>query len=177
MKRIITLLLAFAGSLLLLSAQTDDFPAQWAGQWQGELVISTVRGEQQRLPMELHILPVADSTFTFTIIYGEPTPDNTRPYLLYPVDRAKGRYVIDEQNEILLDNFLINGKFYSRFEVMGSLLLTTLEQQGEHLIYEIIAGPLEPIRMSGDTTVNEEEIPPVGSYQINVQQRAVLSRR
>jgi hypothetical protein len=175
MKRI-TLLLAFVGSFLSLSAQTDVFPAAWEGIWRGDLVISTARGEQQRVPMELHILPVADSTYTFSIIYGENTPDNTRPYLLYPQDRSRGHYVIDEQNEILLDDFLINGKLYSRFEVMGSLLLTTLEQQGEQLIYEIIAGPLEPIRVTGDTIINGEEIPPVSGYGINVQQRAVLSR-
>jgi hypothetical protein len=164
-------LLHFAG----LQGQDDTFPAAWQGIWQGDLVISTAQGEQQRVPMELHIMPVADSTYTFSIIYGEPSPENTRPYLLYPQDRTQGHYVVDEQNEILLDDFLINGKLYSRFEVMGSLLLTTLEKQGDHLIYEIIAGPLEPFRTTGDAMVDGEEIPPVNGYKINVQQRAELS--
>ena len=47
----------------------------------------------------------------------------------------------------------------------------------EQLIYEIISGPLEPLRTTGDTILDKEEIPPVNSYTIRVQQRAVLSKK
>ena len=89
----------------------------------------------------------------------------------------QGHYETDEANGIFLDDFLINGKLYSRFEVMGTLLLTTIEERDGQLIYEIIAGPLEPLRTTGDTIVEGEEIPPVNGYCINVQQRAVLSKK
>lgn len=160
-----------------LAQDSVDFPASWQGEWTGDLVISTGQGEQQRVPMILRILPQADSTFSFALVYGEDTPENTRPYAIRAVNPAQGHFETDEHNSILLDDFLINGKLYSRFEVMGNLLLTTLEKQGDHLIYEIISGPLEPLRTTGDTLLDGEEIPPVNSYTIRVQQRAVLSKK
>ncbi|MEL6973026.1 MAG: hypothetical protein AAFZ63_21960 [Bacteroidota bacterium] len=162
-----------------LSAQDLEqrFPANWEGEWVGDLVISNGGGELQRLPMILRIIPTEDDRHTFTIVYGEDTPENTRPYFLQAVDAAQGHYETDEANGIFLDDFLINGKLYSRFEVMGNLLLTTIEERDGQLIYEIIAGPLEPLRTTGDTIVGEEEIPPVNGYRINVQQRAVLTKK
>ena len=154
-----------------------DFPASWQGEWYGDLVISNGGGEVQRLPMILRILPTEDKRYTFTIIYGEDTPENTRPYFLQSVNADQGHYETDEANGIFLDDFLINEKLYSRFEVMGTLLLTTIEERDGQLIYEIIAGPLEPLRTTGDTIVEGEEIPPVNGYRINVQQRAVLSKK
>lgn len=161
-----------------LDAQRDsiDFPAAWQGEWEGDLVISRDTGEVQRLPMILRILPQEDGRYSFTIVYGEDTAENTRPYYLETIDQEKGHYVTNEENSILLDDFLINDKLYSRFDVMGTLLLTTLEEREGQLIYEIIAGPLEPLRTTGDTVVEEEEIPAVNSYKIQVQQRAILQK-
>lgn len=167
---------------MLLSAymfgQKDSlqFPASWQGEWVGELVIHSGAEEMQRLPMILRMLPLNDSTYSYTIVYGEDTPENTRPYYLQTVDRTIGHYHVNEDNSIILDEFFINNKLYSRFEVMGNLLLATIEKRDDQLIYEIISGPLEPINITGDTIINDEEIPPVASYKINVQQRAILSK-
>ncbi|WP_020536681.1 hypothetical protein [Lewinella cohaerens] len=166
------------GTTALFSQQDSlGFPGNWEGEWTGDLVISTSAGEVQRLPMILRILPQEDSRYTFTIVYGEDTPENTRPYFLETIDAEKGHYVTDEENSILLDDYLINGKLYSRFEVMGNLLLSTLEERGGQLIYEIISGPLAPTRTTGDTIIEGEEVPPVNSYYVKVQQRAVLVRK
>lgn len=163
----------------LLIAQKDTlyFPAIWEGEWAGELVISTVVGEAQRIPMILRIHPLDSGKHTYTIVYGEDTKENTRPYLLQAVAGEPGHFQVDEDNSIVLDEYFINGKLYSRFEVMGSLLLATVEARDEYLIYEIISGPMEPVNTSGDTVIEGEEIPPVKSFQIRVQQRAVLSKR
>lgn len=178
LRNVLTLILLYGcGANALIAQGAIDFPAPWQGEWTGDLVISNGEGELQRLPMILRILPQEDSTYSFALVYGEDLPENTRPYSLRTVDSAKGHYEIDEHNTIFLDDFLINGKLYSRFEVMGNLLLTTLEMQGDHLIYEIISGPLEPLRTTGDSTLEGEDIPPVNSYSIRVQQRAVLSKK
>jgi len=164
---------------LQLAAQKDTltFPETWQGVWEGELVISTVKGEAQRIPMLLKILPLDDGRHTYTIVYGEETEDNTRPYYLQAVEGEPGHFQVDEDNGIILDEYFINGKLYSRFEVMGSLLLSTVEESGDQLIYEIIAGSMEAVSTTGDTVIDEEEIPPVQSFAVNVQQRAVLSRK
>lgn len=181
MKKSICLLFLFTCVALVprfLFGQSDDksFPASWEGEWSGELVISTGAGEAQRIPMILRILPVEGDRHTFSIVYGEDTPENTRPYFIQEVDASKGHYEVDEANGIILDDFLINGKLYSRFEVMGSLLLTTIEMRDDQLIYEIISGAMEPLRTTGDTIIAGEEIPPVNGYGITVQQRAVLTK-
>lgn len=44
------------------------------------------------------------------------------------------------------------------------------------MIHKIIAGSLEPLRITGDTIINGEEILPVSNYKVNVQQRAVLTK-
>lgn len=172
----------FTGAMILsifLMGQNDtlSFPASWQGEWTGELIINTGKGEKERLPMILRMLPINDSTYSYTIVYGEDTPENTRPYFLQEADRTIGHYYLDEDNGIIIDDFFINNKLYSRFEVMGNLLLATVEKRDDHLIYEIIAGPLEPLRITGDTIINGEEILPVSNYKINVQQRAVLTKK
>ena len=155
-------------------------PVDWIGTWSGELVIYTGQGEQQRLPMKLKIHPIPDSTdmYTYHIVYGEDTPENTRPYLLRTLDASIGHYEVDEVNGIVLDDYVLGNKLYSRFEVMGSLLLSTVESRGDQLLYEIISGPLDPIRTTGDIpgATEEEMIPPVNGYQIRVRQYAVLTK-
>lgn len=172
------LLGCFLATSVFSSAQTDSliFPQNWEGIWRGELIISTTIGEAQRLPMILKILPQADGRHTYSIVYGEDTEENTRPYYLQSVTDEPGRYQVDEGNGIVLDSYLINGKLYSRFEVMGSLLLSTVEEQDGQLVYEIISGSFDPVNTTGDTKIEDEDIPPVNSYAIRVQQRAVLTK-
>lgn len=163
-----------------LAAQ-GGFPATWAGKWSGTLEIFAPQGLVQSLPMQLHILP-QDTTdrYTWSIIYGEDLEKGLRAYELVPVDTAIGHYQVDEKNGIILDAFLLGGKLFERFEVMGSLLLTMTELRGEALHWEIISGSLEPIQTTGGIEAepgNEEEaIPPVNGYSIKVLQRAILTK-
>ena len=81
MKHCISLIaLLISGTLLFSQQDSLGFPGNWAGEWTGDLVISTSAGEVQRLPMILRILPQEDLRYSFTIVYGEETPENTRPY-------------------------------------------------------------------------------------------------
>ncbi|MFK7934657.1 MAG: hypothetical protein AB8G22_14190 [Saprospiraceae bacterium] len=175
--RIILFLLLFSECL---SAQTDslNFPASWSGKWQGTLEIFSEKGKQQELPMQLHILPMDTSDrYTWTIIYGEDEKTGTRPYELVTIDAEKGLYAIDEKNSIQMEAFLLGGKLFQRFEVMGSLLLTTNELHADGtLSWEIISGKLEPVSVTGDQKVAGEDIPPVQAFPIGVLQRAVMKK-
>ncbi len=153
------------------------FPKDWEGKWAGELKIFANTGLKQTLPMELHILPIdtADA-WTWTIFYGENKVTGKRDYLLKPKDVEKGIYQVDEQNSILLDAYLFDGKLFERFEVMGNLLTTTTELRGNNLVWEIISGSLLNTTSSGNTIQGTDTIPEVKSYPINVMQRAYLSK-
>lgn len=181
LKKYFTLILAFSLWSSIYAQNTDstytnNFPSEWVGEWTGDLVISTLAGEQQRVPMILRMLPLSDSSYTYSIVYGEDTEENTRPYILIADKEQTGYYKLDEANSIVLDNYLIGEKLYCRFGIMGSLLLSTLEQRGDQLIYEIISGSLEASNTTGQETVDGEDIPAVDNYHIKVQQRAVLSK-
>lgn len=162
----------------VLLTEGADFPYGWVGVWKGELQIFRPEGLQQAVPMQLHILPT-DSTgqYSWTIIYGPDTPDNRRNYLLNTIEREKGHFQIDERNSILLDAYFFNDTLFSRFSVMGSLLLSSYEMRNGQLVFEIISGSLTPIRSTGNSTVDGEEIPVVEAFPVGVMQRAVLVRK
>jgi len=157
-----------------LSAQdsTARFPQAWEGIWEGDLEIYSPRGPQQSVPMELHILP-QDSCYSWKMVYA----GQARDYRLCPLDPEQGRYEIDEQNSIRMSATLVNGKLFSRFEVMGKLLLSTTELSDGYLEYEIIAGSMQPAGTTGGEIVEGADIPEVTSYPVRSRQVARLKRR
>jgi len=156
-----------------IAKQKQEFPKDWEGQWKGTLIISKPNGDTTQIPMQLHILPKATAgKWDYKIIYGNKTT-GTRPYELHTIDASKGHYQIDEKNSIILDAYYIGNTLYSRFDVGTSLLSTRLSKQGELINYEIISGRKKPINTTGGTS---DDIPEVGSYNIVVQQKALLSR-
>jgi len=179
MKHFYILFLMLSFGLTALNAQdTLSFPYTWQGKWQGDLEIYTAKGLRQSVPMELHILPTDSiNRFTWTIIYGEDKEAGKRPYELVILDAAQGLYAIDEKNSIQLEGYFIKDKFFSRFEVMGSLLLTTERLVGEELIFEIIVGKMTPVSVTGNEVINGDTIPPVQAFPLKVMQRAILRRQ
>ena len=162
------------------NAQTNanDFPTTWLGEWTGELVIFGPEGERQRVPMSLLIENIDTSAnWTWQLSYGSGDKLDQRPYELVLVDLAKGHYVIDEKNSIVLDVYHIAGKIFSRFEVMGNLLLITYEKKGEELLFEVISGRETDKKQTGGQELDGQEIPIVHSYPISIRQTASLKRK
>ncbi|MCB0553533.1 MAG: hypothetical protein KDD02_08285 [Phaeodactylibacter sp.] len=178
MSRSILLFTALVFSQLLSAQDTDNtlFPASWAGIWAGRLEIFNPEGKVQEVPMELQIRNL-DTAYTWTIIYGEGEKADRREYLLRAVKSQFGLYEIDEQNTIVLDETYIGGKLFSRFEVMGNLLLSTTEVVGDEMHYEIISGKSEPRRITGGREFEGEQIPEVKSMPVVIRQYALLRRR
>jgi len=164
----------------ILTAQTIPdslkFPATWQGVWVGNLEIFNNQGLTQTLPMELHILPIENSDrYTWTIFYGKDKVAGKRDYEIVPTDTLKGIYSIDEKNSIAMEGYLLGGKYFQRFEVMGNLLLTATEKVSEtEIIWEIISGKLEAVSSTGKQEIEGEEIPEVRTYPVSVLQRARL---
>lgn len=156
----------------------QKFPEEYTGVWKGDLEIFTAAGRVQIVPMELHILPIDDSTYTYTIIYGEDKEAGKRDYLLRAGDQGPHHWVVDEQDGILLDNFYVGGILHGPFSVMGSQLYSTLERRGVYLVYAISSGKEAPFRESGTTMGEGEEKKEVdvASFGISNFQRAFLRK-
>lgn len=154
----------------------NSFPSSWVGDWAGELQIFKAEGMTQSLPMQLLIQPIDNSTdYSFTIIYGLDIDKGTRSYVLKTIDASKGHYVIDEQNSIIIDAYLLGEKLVQRFEVMGNLLETFVEKRGDTLVWEIFSGKHEPTTVTGDTVQDGEDIPRVKAFPMGVYQKCVLT--
>ena len=153
------------------------FPKSWEGKWGGTLEIFKGFRKGYETPMELHILPDPESEkYSWHIIYGEDKVEGLRAYDLHIIDPLKGLYKVDENNSIAMESYYFADKFVSLFEVEGSILLSSVEKRGEQLIWEIFAGNLEPVSVTGDTIMGTDTISPVQTFPINVMQRAILSR-
>lgn len=173
--RIFTWLLMAIAVSTASNAQAGSFPQAWVGNWKGEL--NWYRGtakEPQKVMMELRIHP-ADSVnkYTWQLIYGGATEDN-RPYNLIAKDTAKGHWVIDENNGIILDQFWVANRLTGAFTVQASTIINTYWMEGGRLIAEFYSLSAKPISTTGKGT---QDSPSVDSYKIGSYQVAILTRQ
>jgi len=177
-KYFIMLICTISISFSAYAQDSQSFPASWVGKWSGELVIYNAKGKAQAIPMEVNIQPIPGTRkYDWVTIYGNDTLAGKRPYTLIEKDATLGHYAIDENNNIILDAYLLGGKLFNSFEVEGQLLLCTYDLQGQSLVFEVIAGPAKPISVTGGGEAGEEKIPEVKSFSIGVLQRAVLKKQ
>jgi hypothetical protein len=150
------------------------FPEDFVGNWKGQLQWLVNGKPAQTFAMQLIIQP-ADSAMTYTwqIIYGENGKDN-RPYLLKPVDTAKGHWVVDERDGIMLDSYIHGSSFHGAFTVQGNTIVDnyTLENRNEMRV-EFFSIKLGDKKTSGKGT---EDVPSVDSYKISSYQTGTLIR-
>lgn len=155
-----------------LKVSNERFPQDWAGIWEGKLRAFSYSGMRFEISMGLNIMPLDSGRYSFTIIYGEGEERQERPYEIYAVD-STGHFITDEKNSILLDEYVINNKLFSRFDVSGNLLLISYEKRGEKMLFEVVFGNTTPISTSG----GQDSIPSVNSYPVTTLQRGVLYRQ
>ena len=177
LKRFIHLILAGIITTGISFAQNDAssvFPDDYLGVYKGKLNINSDRGTQE-ITMEFH-LKATDSidTFEYILVYGEGDSRQQRNYTLRTLNKAKGEYLVDENNGILLDDKVVDNRMYALFEVQGTLLTTFITFKEDHIIFEIAAARRENART---THAENEERTEVISYPVSTVQRAVLKRQ
>ena len=174
MKNVLFLLLGLSFSAMSQAQASLDFPQNWLGHWEGELSWYAGPNAPKKVKMQLKIQP-ADTLghYTWQLIYGEQSEDN-RPYILKPVDAAKGHWVIDERNGIALDQFLVGPVFGGAFSVQGSTIVNNYRLEEDSLLVEFFSMPTKPVRQSGEGTT---ESPQVDSYAVRSYQKAILKRK
>lgn len=165
MKIISTLLLLFA--TFILHAQDKKFPDDFLGAYKGKLEVFNPKGTQE-YNMEFYFEKTDTiGRYRYTIVYnGEP-----RNYLLIEKDKAQGKYIIDENNGIVLQASVFGQNIYSIFEVMGNLITTTEHFYDDYMDFEIMMSRTSQIETTGKGT---DEIPEVKVYPVIVTQRARL---
>lgn len=171
--------ISFAIGQKSTSHQHKTFPDEWLGVWEGTLHIYNHQNILQSIPITLENLPTDSADiFQWVIIYGEDKIKGKRDYVLKTKDKSKGHYVIDENNGILIDAYVVENKLISHFEVMGNHLTSIYERKDDQMIFEIIVNKSFPVQVSGNIKAEgQEDIPEVKSYPIIGYQKAILSRK
>lgn len=155
-------------------AKISNFPDAYLGIYKGDLTISSVRG-QQVIPMEFH-LTATDSanTYNYTLVYGAGEQRQERLYTLIAKNAAKGDYVVDENNGIILKAKLVDNTLYSVFEVAGNLLTTTERFYKDAMDFEITFMPTAQKETTGE---DKEGSAIVHTYPITTVQKAHLKKQ
>lgn len=154
------------------------FPDDWFGYWTGDLNIYNSKGLKQVVPMALDLSKTDTiGLYNWAIIYGSDSTAQKRNYQLKEIDKSNGHYVIDEKNGIFLDAYYLNNDLISIFEVMGNSLITSYSLNDNQITFDIKMHPSEEIRISGDTLINNQEIPKVSSFKVSVYQKAILQKK
>lgn len=176
MKQLLVIIGILLTGTTTIAQDSAKFPASFIGHWQGTLNWYTEGTDEPKLiNMELHIQPSKDTSgqYTWHIIYGKATEDN-RPYLLKAIDSAKGHWIIDEVNGILLDQYWKGGKFAGAFTVGGTTIINSYWLEKGQLHLEFFSHPAKPLATTG---LGTEDSPKVDSYHIRSYQKAVLNKK
>lgn len=114
-------LVCLALVLLLAGSGRAQLLPEWHGTWQGSCTSIRQSAPPQEFTMTLEIAPREGSeALTWKTTYGMgDAPPEVRDYKLVPTS-TPGRFVIDEQNGIQLDTFLVGDTLYQNFFLPGS---------------------------------------------------------
>lgn len=163
----------FVTSAATAQQHTLQFPDTFLGSWKGKLQWTVPGKSSQEFTMQLSILPLDSmGLYRWEIRYGDSSKD-IRAYTLQPVDAAKGHWVIDEQNGIVLDNYAIGNCLQGSFTVMGSTIINNYCIQNGQLKVEFFTIRLADKKTSGKGT---EDSPLVDSYRMAGYQYGLLEK-
>lgn len=150
-----------------------NFPKDFIGNWKGKLKWEVAGKPAQEFTMRLRIGPTDSADqYTWQIIYGDDNKDN-RPYLLKPVNIAKGHWTVDEHDGILLDCYVHGNAVKGAFTVQGNTIVDNYRVENGKMFVEFFSINLSAKTQSGKGT---DETPYVDSYKISSYQSGVLEK-
>ncbi|OHU88260.1 hypothetical protein BET10_11955 [Pseudoalteromonas amylolytica] len=113
-------------SVNALAGTSAGASQDWNGYFKGQCELSSPkRGVFYTFPMSLEIDDVTKKKADWIITYGEGQTQQIRNYTLLEVDSDLGHYAVDENNGIVIDQYLIGNEFMSLFEVGSTKIQTT----------------------------------------------------
>jgi len=147
------------------------FPASFQGIWKGKLQWMMHGKATQEFDMQLHILPTDTlGVYSWKIIYGDQQQDS-RPYFLKAIDSSKGKWVIDENNGIVLSSYVMGNCVLGAFTVMGNTIADSycLENNSIKVSFTSIR-----LGESSSTGLGTDDSPAVVNYRVGSYQTGTL---
>ncbi|BBN81691.1 hypothetical protein PA25_16760 [Pseudoalteromonas sp. A25] len=166
-----TLKLIIAPTLLLTSAASFGYaPQGWTGYYKGECeAITPHKGTLYKFAMALEITDIDDENADWIMTYGEGSSQQVRNYTLKTINESFGHYAVDENNGIVIDQYLVGNEFINLFEIGSSKIQSTysLDTNGT-MDVSMETYTFEPVR--------EKKVGPytVANYALKVKQKCRL---
>ena len=110
----------------------------------------------------------------YMLVYIFDGKRQERKYNLIEKDVAKGAYIVDENNGILLDAKLVDNTLYCMFEVQNNLITTTERFYKDAMDFEITFSDTKQKTITG--TEGEDAVS-VTSYPVGGIQKAHLIKQ
>ncbi len=153
------------------------FPESWAGVWSGPVQSHGPSGMLDSFPMQLTIAPTdAPGRFDWRMVLSTPSGPQEQPFSLLALDRAAGRFAIDENNGVVCDATWIDNALHSHFDVGGTRVqiryLRRVMPGIDELIVEMTMARVEDAHATG----GNNGAPEVVTLPVRSVQRAVLRR-
>jgi hypothetical protein len=173
MKKLFLFVLFIILTHFAIAQNKTTFLQSFIGNWKGKLQWMVAGKPTQTFTMQLRIKPTDTANqYTWQIIYGDASKDN-RPYILKPVDTAKGHWIIDENDGIILDSYVHGNAIHGAFTVQGNTIVDNYVIENGKMRIEFFSIKLDDKKQSGKGT---KETPFVDSYKISSYQTGVLAR-
>jgi hypothetical protein len=155
-----------------IKKENATFPTSWVGAWEGPLIISSSKTDT--VTMKFYVDTIANNdTVIWQLLYEN---QDIRDYRLIAKNKEKGEYVIDEKNSILIDARLFDQKLSSVFEVQNNAIVASYEYIDDSIIFELMMYNSDNKQVSGNSILENEDIPEVISHMPQVYQKAILKR-
>jgi hypothetical protein len=145
------------------------FPEDFLGIYLGDLNINSKNGDQT-VPMEFHLAGTDEHDhFSYKIYYGQERAERA-----YHMQRTKDphRFLIDENNGIILESYYADQVLYSTYEVAGNLLHSTEIFYDDRMEFIIALA-----RVADTTATGTTDSAIVNNYPISVVQKATLYKQ
>ena len=159
-----------ASSILLIHINTFSqakFGDRCLGTWAGTMYMYNQGSLHDSVRVELQVAASGKpDEWIWRTEYLSATRPMVKDYVLRLHDEAKGHYVIDEEDGIMLHDYLVGNKLYSLFETQEVYLTSSYELRSNQLIFEVTSGRKLP-----DETVG------VRNFSVANVQRVVLTRQ
>lgn len=151
-----------------------EFPNGFTGHWKGKLNWVVAGQPTRQFTMQIKIRETVDTAgwYHWHISYGDSVKDE-RPYILRPVDKNKGHWVIDEGNGIILDNYVFDNCLQGSFSVMNNTIINNYCVENEKMKVEFFTIRMADKKTSG---MGSDESPTVDSYRMAGYQYGILEK-
>ncbi|MFA5011282.1 MAG: hypothetical protein WC644_04940 [Ignavibacteria bacterium] len=171
MKKLSLLLFLLLLSSVSFSQNKNTFnESEWLGNWTGKLLIITA-GKSSEVNMYLSISKTdTPNKYSWKTAYGEGASKLEKNYFMIAEDIENGKWILDEDNTILIDFFFGDNQFNSYFETQNILLSSRYELKNSKIYSEVLSAQKSKSNITGS---GENE---VISYPVYVIQKAELTR-